>query len=76
MATTSSNSPAAATARRIESPCIPTVAIRVTPAARARSTRSASGGSHESRWQWVSTMALGPAAYAAEGSGASTFGKS
>ena len=31
--------------------------MRVTPAARARPTSSATGGSHESRWQWVSITA-------------------
>ena len=47
----------------------------VTPAARARSTSSASGGSQKSRWQWVSTTGR-PAAQAAETSEASTRGKS
>src|SRR5215211_3155064 len=59
MATTSSWSSAAISASSIDGPFIPTVANRPTPAARARPTSSATGGSHASRWQWVSITASG-----------------
>src|SRR5215211_119198 len=58
IAITSSWSSAAASACAIDCPFIPTVAIRATPAARARPTSSATGGSHESRWQCVSITAV------------------
>ena len=74
IANTSSCSWAAARARSIDGPFMPTVASRVTPAARARSTSSPSGGSQESRWQWVSTT--GGGAQTVVASEASTRGNS
>src|SRR5918992_1577067 len=69
IANTSSWAPAASRARSTEAGLVPTVASRVRPAARARSTSSASGGSQWSRWQWVSITAAGraPGASSARG---------
>jgi hypothetical protein len=58
IANTSSYSAAAPSACSIEAAFMPTVAIRFTPAARARSTSSAVGGSQWSRWQCVSITAV------------------
>src|SRR5918999_5546747 len=57
MAKTSSYVRAASSARSTEAGLVPTVARRVSPASRARSTSSPSGGSQWSRWQWVSITA-------------------
>src|SRR5579859_5913183 len=48
---------AAARAARQDSPVVPTVTIRLTPASNAASTSSASGGSHISRCVWLSITA-------------------
>src|SRR5688572_10513075 len=54
-AKTSSAPSAAAIASRFVASSRPTVRIRRTPTARAAATRSASSGSQNARWAWVST---------------------
>src|ERR1700677_4088102 len=51
---TCGKSSAAASAARHDAPSMPTVSMRVTPAAPAAATSSVLGGSHRCRWVWES----------------------